>query len=371
MFSRFKYTEYPKEVRKKLIARDKENRLKNKTKKNKLRVVLLIIVVLLIALVAAFLFMLKNSRDNIHPNGEITIETGNIGVDDDTAPVVYNSGKQIVYKGETYNYNESVVSVAFLGVDRENLGTDSGIIGTGGQADTIAVALYDTDTGKINFAVIPRDTMVDVNNYDTSGSYLDIKKEQICMAYAYGDGKKTSCENTLRSISRLLMGIPVDYYVAMDLNGIPALNDAIGGVTLTCIETEGRFTQGETVTLLGEDADAYVRDRDMSKLDSDTPRRARQKQYAEHFIEKATSQIKKNFSLVTKLYNLAMKYVVTDLSLDKVTYIASTAVKNNVAVEDFKTVPGDYTAGEKFAEYNVDETALFEMILELFYIKQN
>lgn len=370
MFSRFKYTEYPKEVRKNLIARDKAKKQKKRTKK-KSRIVLVVLLAILLAVAAALLLLMKKSRDSIHTDNDIVIETGNIGIADGTAPVIYNSGRQIVYKGQTYTYNENIVSAAFLGIDRENLGTDSGIIGTGGQADTIAVALYDTSNGKVRFIVIPRDTMVDVNNYDIAGGYLDIKKEQICMAYAYGDGKKTSCENTLRSINRLLMGIPVDYYIAMDLNGIPALNDAIGGVTLTCIETEGRFTQGETITLTGSDADAYVRDRDMSKLDSDTPRRARQKQYAECFIEKASGQIKKNFSLVAKLYSLAMKYVVTDLSLDKTTYIASTAVKNGITVEDFKTVPGEYTAGEKYAEYNADETALFEIILDLFYVKQN
>ena len=156
----------------------------------------------------------------------------------------------------------------------------------------------------------------------------------------------------------------------MDMDGIPALNDAIGGVTLTCLETEGRFTAGETVTLKGEDADAYVRDRDMSRLDADTARRARQKQYMEAFLAQTMEQVRHDFSLVTKLYNQAMPYVVTDITLDKVTYAATTALRNHVAITDYKTVPGTYVQGPKLAEYHVDKTALFEKILELFYTKE-
>ncbi len=370
MLSRLKYIEYPKEVRKNLIERDKNNKHKTRKKKKKLLVFLIILLALIIAAAGVFCFFWYRSRSNMHPNGDINFDPGDIGLDDDTAPVIHDSGKIIEYKGEKYYFNENIVSLALMGVDKNTLGTDYGAVGTGGQADTIALALYDTSNGKINIAVIPRDTMVGVNTYDKEGGFIDIKEQQICVSYAYGDGKKTSCDNTMRSINRLFMGIPIDYYLAMDLDGIPALNDAIGGVTLTCLETEGRFTAGQTVTLSGEDADAYVRDRDMSRVDSDTARRARQKQYMECYLSQATDLIKKNFSLVGTLYRRAMNYTVTDISLDNATYIASTAISNNLSVNDFKTVPGKYEAGARYAEYHIDETALFEMILELYYTKQ-
>ena len=65
-----------------------------------------------------------------------------------------------------------------------------------------------------------------------------------------------------------------------------------------------------------------------------------------------------------------MNYVVTDISLDRVTYIATTALTNNIAVADFRTLPGSYTEGENYAEYIPDETALFEMILDMYYVKE-
>ncbi|MBR2732435.1 MAG: LCP family protein [Clostridia bacterium] len=371
MWSRFKYIEYPKEIRKNLIAREKKKRKEKISKGRKaLRVILIVLLALILIAAGVFGSIWLRGRNNLHPNDEFDLKAEGIGLSDDTAPVVHDSGKRIEYKGEIYQFNENIVSFALIGVDKETLGTDYGKVGTGGQADTLALVLYDTATGKIRVAVIPRDTMVEINTYDVEGGYIDIKEQQICVAYAYGDGKESSCQNTMVSINRLLMGIPVDYYLAMDMDGIPALNDAIGGVTLTCLETEGRFTAGETVTLRGEDADAYVRDRNMNKLDADTARRARQKQYMEAFLAQTLEQIRHDFSLVTKLYNQAMPYVVTDITLDKVTYAATTALRNHVAIADYKTVPGTYVQGPKLAEYHVDKTALFEMILDLFYEKE-
>lgn len=372
MLSRFKYIEYPKSIRKNLLAREKDKRSKRKSKgRIALRVILIVLLVLLIAAGGIFGYFFSRGSKDLHPNGDPELNVVGVGLADDTAPVIHDSGRRIEYKGETYLMNENIVTFALLGVDKETLGLDYGKVGTGGQADTLALVMYDTAAGKLQVVVIPRDTMVAINTYDTEGGYLDIKEQQICVAYAYGDGREASCQNTIVSINRLLMGIPVDYYLAMDMEGIPVLNDAIGGVTLTCLETEGRFVAGETVTLHGLDADAYVRDRDMTKLDADTARRARQKQYMEAFLAQTLQQVKRNFSLVTKLYNQAAPYVVTDITLDKATYAATTALRTGLAITDYKTVPGTYVQGPKLAEYHVDKTALFEMILDVYYTKES
>lgn len=379
MWTRLRYIEYPSSIRKNLIERDRENRNRkrgsggdggNKKKRRRWPVVLLVLLLVILTAAGTITGLYLRARGNIHPNGEPVIDTDTVGLDDDTAPVIRDAGKEIEYKGSTYVFNENIITVALLGIDKETLGLDYGKVGTGGQADTIALALYDTKSGKINVVVIPRDTMAEINIYDVGGQYIDIREQQICVAYAYGDGKKTSCENTIRSINRLLLGIPVDYYLAMDMDGIPALNDAIGGVTLNCLETIGRFTEGERITLTGEDADAYVRDRDMSKLDSDTARRERQKQYMQEYIDQAVPMIRSDFSVLRNLYDKAMKYVITDIPFGTVSYLASTAARNSVAVSDFITVPGTYEQGEVLAEYRTDKTAVFEMILSLYYIKQ-
>ncbi len=341
-----------------------------KKKKKRWPVVLSIILILIILLVLAFLFFLRVSKNKVFAGNDVNIDSEAMDFFGDDAPVIYNSGSEIQYEGKTYDFNPDIVSLALLGVDKREFGLEDDAYGTAGQSDTIAIAAYNTKNGETHVLTIPRETMVDVNVYTTEGGYYDIQNQQICVAYAYGDGENSSCENTLTSIKRLLLGIPINYYVTMDLNGIPALNDAVGGVEVTCLETIGDFKEGETVTLKGMQAERYVRSRAHDIVDADTYRRARQRQYIQSFFSTALEKAKKNFSFVSKFYKQSMEYINTNLSFETVSYIASNAVSNNVEISDFRTVPGKYKQGDVYAEYYVNEKALFRMILDVYYTER-
>lgn len=375
MSQRYSYSEYPKSFKKKLKAHDKEMKNgENSSKKKKVgKVILIILLILLLLFVIAAgitYFLWQNGKKNLPDYNSLNINTDEVGLDDGSAPIIHDAGAVIEYKGEIYDINKNMVSFAMMGIDKEIFGLDDGAVGTGGQADTIAVAAYDSESGKVRIIVIPRDTMADVNVFDVEGHYKSIEKHQICVSYAYGDGKENSSENTLTSINRLLFGIPVKYYLTLDQDGIPALNDLIGGVTVTSLEDFKFASKGQTVTLTGQEADSYVRKRDLAKLESDSLRRARQKQYISAFADKTVKAIKDDFTLVPKFYNKAMDYVITNISLDTATYIASTVVTNNIKFNDFDTVPGEYKMGERNAEYNVDNQKLFELVLDVYYIKR-
>lgn len=372
MSRRFDYREYPPEIRKRL-RKERGYKTKGFEKKRKkssaLKIILLImlIILLLVGLCVGTLYYVGYKKAH---SGELKFDPGDIGIKDGTAPVVHDSGRVIEYKGSTYYYNDDIVTIALLGVDKPDFGLENGDVGSAGQSDTLAVGAFDTKSGVSNIIVIPRDTMADVNIYDVNGAYLDIKKQQICVSYAYGDGKEKSCENTLTSIQRLLLGLPVQYYAAVDLNGIPALNDAVGGIDVTCLETIGQFKQGEKIHLKGKVAESYVRDRDKTVVNADSGRRDRQKQYMELYADKVISNAKKNISSVGTLYNQAQHYAITNMSLDFATYMVSNAIVSDYKLSGFVTVPGKYSMGEQYAEYNVDEEALLEMILNIFYTKK-
>ena len=131
-------------------------------------------------------------------------------------------------------YNEDLVSILFLGVDKEAF-EEGGTVGDGkaGQADALFLLVLDTKTGKSRLIAISRDTMTDVNVYSDLGNFIGTEKLQLCLAYTYGDGKEKSCENTVRAVSRLFYGMPVAAYAALDLDAIAVLTDAVGGVEVT------------------------------------------------------------------------------------------------------------------------------------------
>lgn len=353
-------------------AQRKARRAENKGGKKALIAVIAVILVLLIGGGSAGFFLWSNGRKELL-GGDVNLNADSINSafgNSQYKPVLSGFGERIEYKGKIYNLNKDIVSVALLGIDKTELGLENEAVGTGGQSDVIVVGAYDTKKSEVKFLVIPRDVMIDINLYDVEGKYIGVMNSQICLSYAYGDGKEKSCQNVIDSISRLLFEMPVRYYASMDLDGISSINDAVGGVTVTSLETIASFEKGKTYTLWGDQAESYVRSRNTKLLDSDSFRRDRQRQYFEAFSAKAVSTAKKDFGFVTRLYKETSNYSVTNISLENVLYLATTLIGKNTSFNDFVTVPGEYIKGETYAEYVVDYAALFETVLSIYYVEE-
>lgn len=329
-----------------------------------------ILVLLLATAVGAYFYLNKKGEAQLKKNQSIASIT---------APEEASSeddGKTIVYNGAKYKYNEDNINILFMGVDRDMQDTGEKVIGENGQADVLIWAALDSKTGHLSLINISRDAMVDVNKYNVEDQYLGTDKMQLCLAYSYGDGKEKSCENTLQSVSRLMYGMPVNAYVAIDYSAIAPLNDAIGGVTVNVLEdltqSDSALKAGETVTLHGEQAQTYVRSRNTEVLDSNNQRMERQKQYIDAFLQQAISQTKKNPTLPVTLYNDVSDYMVTNISASEVTHLATLMIQNGVSGGDILTVPGEVTQGDVYAEFNPDDKELYKLILSVFYkeIKQ-
>ena len=219
---------------------------KNQKKKMPFFFKLLIIIVAVLFFLSvlaggAVLIMHRRGMSDLNKKkDEASIET----IDD---VVSYDdSGKTVEYKGQKYVYNENIVTAAFLGIDDKSVSVNiTDEYGTAGQADTIMLLIYDTKTGGVSILTVPRDSMVDVDIYSASGNFAGTEEMQICLSFAYGDGGEASCENVIKSIERLLMGIPIDSYFSLRVRGVDALNAAVGGIELTSMESMGQFTKGE------------------------------------------------------------------------------------------------------------------------------
>lgn len=336
---------------------------KQKKKMNKaLKVILIILLILflLIGIAASAFFALQYqgkkelvSYENVSIQSIDTVETE-------------NDGKTVVYNGKTYRLNENITSIACLGVDKRTLGTQGSIVGTGGQADTNMVLTIDTVTGEITVIAIPRDIMVDIDLYSVDGEYLGNSREQLCLAYAYGDGKHASCKNSVASIQRVLFGMPVNSYISLDLAGIGPLNDAVGGVTVTSPETISGFVAGQQVTLEGERAVNFVQDRG-DDVNASSRRMERQMIYIKAFGMRAIQAATRDFGAVSRLYNASQKYCCTNVGIDSVTYLATTLLSKGISNFRTVSVPGEMKMGDKYAEFYMDTTAAYEMILDVFY----
>ncbi len=279
---------------------------------------------------------------------------------------VEEDGTYVVYKGQKYKLNENIINILLIGVDNRELDEDN-VIGTAGQADLNILMTIDTSNGDIKLINISRDSMVEINQYSTGGSYLGMAVQQLCLAYTFGDGRETSCENQVRTVERMFYNIKINSYFALDLDGIAAVNDSIGGVDVKSPETIGVFEKGETYHLEGDLAEKFVRRRDTKVLDSNLNRNKRQKTYINAFIKKVIAQTKDDIFTPVNIFNAAADYSCTNLNASKITYLAGVALMNDDVSYDIINVPGQYKQGERYAEFYVDEDEFYEMFLEVFY----
>lgn len=344
-----------------------------KSRKRKAWIAILIIllcILLAVVLVLGTYFWMYNRGRKALENTPDTISAPESLVDD-----ISDDGKTVTYQGETYTFNEDVVNLLVLGVDKTDIQSNAQY-GKNGQADSLFLAAVNLKTGITNIIPLSRETMVNIDMYSPEGSFIGSQKNQLCLAYAYGSTGDESCQNVIRSVSRILYGIQVDAYVAIDLSGVEALTDKIGGVTLTAPNdlpyppsgNSSDIHSGQSVTLNGRQAHRYIQSRE-SDTEANNRRMARQKAFLSAFLDKTIRNLKSKFTLLGGYYNTAKPYIVSSLSLDEITYMASNYIGAPAQKIHYLSISGTTKRGEKYMEFTPDSTSVYETVLQAFYTK--
>lgn len=290
---------------------------------------------------------------------------------------VQYDGTTVLYHGQRYAYNSDMVAILCMGVDQAQL---EGVTDPGeqaGRADALVLAALDTGSGRLTLINISRDSIAEVDQYNERGEWTGAGEEQICLAYTYGDGREKSCENTVQAVSRLFYGLPIHGYAAISLRAVGPLNDAVGGVSVDVLEDvpepSGQLRKGRTVVLNGDQALAYVKWRNFqgedAPVDANNYRMERQKQYMKCFIRQALEKTKSNLLFPKELYQIASDYMITNLTASRVSYLASVFAAHGLEDNAVLTVPGTIEERDNYALYHVDDKALYDMILAVFYQK--
>jgi len=276
--------------------------------------------------------------------------------------------RTVTWQGSTYTYNDHLSNFLFLGVDtREKAETEVGNADAG-QTDALYLLSWDRVENRITLISIPRDTMTPIEVFDRNGDSLGLTENHISLAYGYGDGSFKSLELSKNAVSGLFYGLPIQGACAMSLDGIPEMIKSFGDITVTVpndslAEKYPEFREGAEVAITPENAEIFLRSRDTDVSQSAIDRMERQQAFLDAFGNAAAADPSK----VTKLYEDLMPYLVTSISNDWFVKLIG-ALSTDETVERW-TVPGDGVEGEQFDEYHVDNTALYENIIETFYKK--
>lgn len=277
----------------------------------------------------------------------------------------------VEYKGKTYKYNDHLSNYLFLGIDTREAVDTYQSQADAGQADAIFLVSMDRATEKIKVLFLPRDSMTRIEVFNPYGQSLGETTDHLNIQYAFGDGKEKSCELMKTAVSNMLDGLPIQGYCSMNMDGISVITDFVGGIQLTIpddslADVNPEYKKGAVVDITGETAEQFVRYRDIDKTQSALVRQERQKTFLQALVQKAQEKAGEDAGFVTGLYDSVKSYTVTNMGND--IFVKLLAASQN-GITDTETVPGEGTHGENFDEYHIDEDALSDLIISMFYEK--
>lgn len=284
----------------------------------------------------------------------------------------------VKYQDQIYEYNEDILTFLIMGIDKKNDVKEVAEGTNGGQADALFLVVLNPHDDSLSVIGVNRNTMTDIDLYDDHGAFMKTVTAQLAVQHGFGNGVEESCEYQVKAVQHLFYELPVHGYAAINMDAIIPMTDLVGGIDLTALESvrnvEGKemgkyilISEGEEVHLDGELAYAYVRDRDTSEFASADHRLERQKQFITEYLQKVKQKTKENISFPVSVYQEVASQVVTDLTIDEMTYLVSIAKDYSFSGDALYTLQGETVKGEEFEEFYVDEAALFELILQIFY----
>lgn len=252
-------------------------------------------------------------------------------------PDAKNGAQTDVVPEGTFTRRENCFTILLSGLDDDNGGSDTNIL-----------VMLDTEKGEINAVSLPRDTLINTD--------WNVKK--LNAAYKVG-----GTERLQKEIGNML-GIPVDFYVSVNLEGFVELVDAIGGVNFDIPinmnyddptqDLHIHFKKGMQY-LNGEDALKVVRFRHNNDGSGYGTEDIGRIQTQQAFLTAVAKQMLSSISIssISTYADLFMKYVETDLTVGNLVWIGEQALSMGMENIHFYTLPGDGTGYYEGVSYYI------------------
>jgi len=280
-----------------------------------------------------------------------------------------NRKNTVIYGGKEYRYNEHLSNYLFMGIDTREPITEYETRDEAGRADTIFFLSYDRVKKTLKCISIPRDTIANVRMIAPDGTELGTSKDHINMQYAFGDGKSESCRLMKEAVSDILYDIPIQGYCSLNMDGIAVAVDVLGGVEMVVPDNSlqsvnSEFVEGAKVTITKENAEQFIRYRDKDKSQSAITRMNRQKELMKAVSKRAREKSTEDTGFIVDMYESLEPYMVTNIGNDILVDLLEAKFDSDTGVVD---IPGQGVEGEIYDEYHIDETQLYELVLQMFY----
>lgn len=279
---------------------------------------------------------------------------------------------EIYYNNKIYKYNGDILTFLMMGVDATGempAGMEDINYVKGGQSDAMFLLVMNPHTNGLSLIALNRNTMTNISVYDEDGNYMRTQKAQLCLQHGFGDGKELSSERAVMAVSSMLFQLPIQRYITVHMEAMEDVTNAVGvvDITLDADYPPMGFSAGETVHITGDQVNRFLRYRSMDEFDSATVRMNRNKLYLNALMKSIKSATANDIRFPVTLYSTISPYMVTNISVDEVAYLASELLGYSLDSIKSYSLPGEAVMGVTYEEFHLDEEALQDMMIDIFY----
>ena len=193
---------------------------------------IIVLLAVLVCVLAVGTWYFRKQRSEKVSATERQAETQQSETTDELERLLWN---KIKLNGKKYKYSTDYETYLFMGTDgsgKEDADRDEYI---GNMADFLMLVIVNRKEQTYAFLQLNRDTMTEINLIGRNGKGMATADMQLCTAHWYGGTPEESCENTVKAVSRMLGGVKINGYYAINMEDIGKLNHAIGGVTVSTV----------------------------------------------------------------------------------------------------------------------------------------
>lgn len=276
--------------------------------------------------------------------------------------------KTITRDGVDYYPRQDITTVMLLGIDAPGTVKSSGSYRNNGEADAVMLMILDHKDESYTLLCLNRDTMLDMETLGVRGEKAGTMRGQLALAHTYGSGLEDSCENVKNTLVNFLPGLTVDYYVSVNMDAIPVINDMVGGVEVTITDDFSAVSSSlkkGTMTLQGDQALTFVRSRMDVGNQLNISRMNRHEEYMKGLMSATAEKFEESDTFALELYEQAEPYMVTDCSVNIFTKLLQRCW--DYTMKEILSLEGKNVLGEEYYEFYVDKQKLDELTLRLFY----
>lgn len=290
---------------------------------------------------------------------------------EETVEVSSAPSKTVTKDNVGYFPRQDITTFLIMGIDEKGPVADTGYHRNNGESDVVMLAIFDEKEQTYSILALNRDSMVDMPVLGIGGKRAGTYNGQLALSHTYGGGMQDSCENTRETVSTLLKGINIDYYVSLNMDAINVVNDAVGGVKVNVVDDfssiDKTITKGEMV-LNAEQAYNFVQARKKIGDELNISRMRRQKEYINGLIDALKTKMEDSDTFIMNTYTKISPYIVTDCTVNTLSSLFNRF--KDYSLKEIVTPEGENILTDRFYEFHLDKEKLEELTLRLFYAEK-